>query len=73
MKRPRTDSISEFTRLTIKNLLSFVEQDHCLTKLGLVQVGGAPNNSNTIGHQFLDYLPEIVPRDWINANAWLVE
>src|SRR6266404_9467833 len=73
MKSPRPDTVGKVTRLPVKDSLSFVQQNHCLTKLGFIQVSGAPHNPNPTGNQFLHNLPKITPRDWIDADSRLVE
>jgi hypothetical protein len=38
-----------------------------------VQIGSAPDDADALLDQGIDHAPELAPRDWIDANARLVE
>src|SRR5258708_34035750 len=73
MKSPSPDTVGKVTRLPVKDFLSFVQQNHCLAKLGFIQVSGAPYDPNPTGNQFLNNLPKITPGDWVDAYPRLIQ
>src|SRR5260221_13724293 len=73
MKSPRPDTVGKVTRLPVKDFLSFVQQNHCLAKIGFIQLSGAPYDPNPTVNQFLHNLPKITPGDCVDAYPRLIQ
>ena len=72
-KTPPRHAAGQFLGRTVVKDAAFVEQHDRGAAFGFVQIRRAPNDADALIDQLVDHLPQLAPRDRIDAHAGLVE